>query len=243
VRDDVPELDLPLWLSTCLAQAGQRRASDATVSEATAYPSRPALSTLAAVEVRERLPVRVANDVAARYLVGVPRSREAAGRVGHGTYLGAAAHNRSWTGAARAWQAGLLAFRLPNNSCSRAMLTAMRRASSFVSTFARRASASFFQGRGLWRERVAKFDWLRRLSHGLYDYPQIHSRFGPLAPSPDVVAKALSEALVRKTGSSLQVSGAQAAWPIHTGSCSGCKRAWPIHTGSRPQCVPYERSV
>jgi hypothetical protein len=55
--------------------------------------------------------------------------------------------------------------------------------------------------------RLTKDGYIRRVTHGLYDYPQVHSRFGPLAPSPDVVAKAL----VRKTGSSLQVSGAQAA--------------------------------
>jgi hypothetical protein len=55
--------------------------------------------------------------------------------------------------------------------------------------------------------RLTKDGQLRRLARGLYDYPQIHSRLGPLAPMPDIVAKAL----VRETGSSLQVSGAQAA--------------------------------
>ena len=55
--------------------------------------------------------------------------------------------------------------------------------------------------------RLAKDGRLRRLARGLYDYPQVHSRLGPLAPAPDAVAKALA----RETGSSLQLAGAHAA--------------------------------
>ena len=55
--------------------------------------------------------------------------------------------------------------------------------------------------------RLTKDGRLRRLARGLYDYPQVHSQLGPLAPTPDAVAKAFA----RETGSSLQVTGAQAA--------------------------------
>jgi hypothetical protein len=55
--------------------------------------------------------------------------------------------------------------------------------------------------------RLTKDGRLRRLARGLYDYPQVHSQLGPLAPVPDAVAKAFA----RETGSSLQVAGAHAA--------------------------------
>jgi hypothetical protein len=55
--------------------------------------------------------------------------------------------------------------------------------------------------------RLTKDGRLRRLARGLYDNPRVHSRFGPLAPALAVVANALA----RETGSSLQVTGAQAA--------------------------------
>jgi hypothetical protein len=55
--------------------------------------------------------------------------------------------------------------------------------------------------------RLANDGRLRRLTRGLYDYPRVHSRLGSLAPAPDAVASAL----VRETGSNLQVAGAQAA--------------------------------
>jgi hypothetical protein len=55
--------------------------------------------------------------------------------------------------------------------------------------------------------RLAKDGRLRRVARGLYDYPRLHPRFGPLAPAPDAIAKALA----RETGSTLQVAGAQAA--------------------------------
>lgn len=55
--------------------------------------------------------------------------------------------------------------------------------------------------------RLTKRGALRRLARGLYDYPQVHTKLGPLAPAPDAVAKAVA----RKTGSRLQIAGAQAA--------------------------------
>jgi hypothetical protein len=55
--------------------------------------------------------------------------------------------------------------------------------------------------------RLVKAGKLRRLSRGLYDFPKVHSRLGPLAPSPDVVAQALA----RETGSAVQIAGARAA--------------------------------
>lgn len=48
---------------------------------------------------------------------------------------------------------------------------------------------------------------LRRLARGLYDFPTVHPKLGPLSPSPDVVA----QALVRETDSRLQIDGARAA--------------------------------
>ena len=48
---------------------------------------------------------------------------------------------------------------------------------------------------------------LRRLVRGLYDFPTVHPKLGPLSPAPDVVA----QALVRETGSRLQIDGARAA--------------------------------
>lgn len=48
---------------------------------------------------------------------------------------------------------------------------------------------------------------IRRLAHGIYDYPRFHKRLGILAPNPDKVAAVLAA----KTGSRVQVSGARAA--------------------------------
>ena len=55
--------------------------------------------------------------------------------------------------------------------------------------------------------RLARDGIVRRLAQGVYDYPKIHDRLGPLTPSADSVA----DALARKTGSNRYVSGAQAA--------------------------------
>lgn len=55
--------------------------------------------------------------------------------------------------------------------------------------------------------RFARTATIRRLGHGLYDYPRTSPRFGQLSPSLDAVAKAIA----RKSGSRLQIGGAQAA--------------------------------
>ena len=55
--------------------------------------------------------------------------------------------------------------------------------------------------------RLAKSGQLRRLARGLYDFPKIHPKLGPLSPAPDDVAQALA----RETGSQVQVAGARAA--------------------------------
>lgn len=55
--------------------------------------------------------------------------------------------------------------------------------------------------------RLAKSGQLRRLARGLYDFPKIHPKLGPLSPAPDDVAHALA----RETGSQVQVAGARAA--------------------------------
>jgi hypothetical protein len=55
--------------------------------------------------------------------------------------------------------------------------------------------------------RLARSGKLRRLARGLYDYPKLHPKLGPLSPAPDDVARALA----RETGSQAQIAGAQAA--------------------------------
>ena len=55
--------------------------------------------------------------------------------------------------------------------------------------------------------RLAKASVIQRVGRGLYHYPKVSPRLGPLSPAPDVVAGAMA----RKTSSRLQVTGAQAA--------------------------------
>lgn len=55
--------------------------------------------------------------------------------------------------------------------------------------------------------RLAKRGQLRRLARGLYDFPKVHPKLGPLSPASDVVAQALA----RETGSQVQIAGAWAA--------------------------------
>lgn len=54
--------------------------------------------------------------------------------------------------------------------------------------------------------RLTKGGKLRRLARGLYDFPKVHPKLGPLSPAPDDVAQALA----RETGSQLQIAGARA---------------------------------
>jgi hypothetical protein len=55
--------------------------------------------------------------------------------------------------------------------------------------------------------RLTKGGKLRRLARGLYDFPKVHPKLGPLSPAPDDVAQALA----RETGSQVQIAGARAA--------------------------------
>ena len=55
--------------------------------------------------------------------------------------------------------------------------------------------------------RLVKSGQLRRLARGLYDFPKLHPKLGPLSPAPDDVAQALA----RETGSQVQIAGARAA--------------------------------
>ncbi len=55
--------------------------------------------------------------------------------------------------------------------------------------------------------RLVKADQLRRLKRGLYDYPRTNPRIGQVTPSGD----AITQAVVRRDGADVLVSGAQAA--------------------------------
>lgn len=55
--------------------------------------------------------------------------------------------------------------------------------------------------------RLVESGKLRRLARGLYDFPKLHPKLGPLSPAPDDVAQALA----RETGSRVQIDGARAA--------------------------------
>lgn len=55
--------------------------------------------------------------------------------------------------------------------------------------------------------RLVKKGIIRKLDHGIYDFPVIHPKLGALTPNPDLIAKALAS----KTGDAIQPSGARAA--------------------------------
>lgn len=55
--------------------------------------------------------------------------------------------------------------------------------------------------------RLVKRGEIRRISRGLYNYPQVSERLGVLSPDPDAIAKALAG----ETGSRVQAAGARAA--------------------------------
>ncbi|HUE82978.1 MAG TPA: DUF6088 family protein [Pyrinomonadaceae bacterium] len=55
--------------------------------------------------------------------------------------------------------------------------------------------------------RLARKGLIRRLMRGVYDYPKISPKLGPLSPSPQVLAKTLAD----RTNSKLQLTGAHAA--------------------------------
>jgi hypothetical protein len=58
--------------------------------------------------------------------------------------------------------------------------------------------------------RLVKGGKLRRLAQGLYDFPKVHPKLGPLSPAPDEIARALA----RETGSQVQIAGARAAYAL-----------------------------
>jgi hypothetical protein len=55
--------------------------------------------------------------------------------------------------------------------------------------------------------RLTRSGEIRRLGRGIYDYPKVSPRLGPLTPAPETIA----EALARQEGVHLQTSGARAA--------------------------------
>ena len=55
--------------------------------------------------------------------------------------------------------------------------------------------------------RLVQRGLLRRLTRGIYDYPKISPKLGPLSPSPQVLARTLAD----RTNSQLQITGAHAA--------------------------------
>jgi hypothetical protein len=85
--------------------------------------------------------------------------------------------------------------------------------------------------------RLTRAGVIRRVARGVYDYPRINPRFGAISPSPDAVARAVA----RKTGSKLQVGGAQAA------NALGLSTQVPAHavyfTDGPSRRVPVGRSV
>lgn len=55
--------------------------------------------------------------------------------------------------------------------------------------------------------RLTRRGEIRRLGRGIYDYPKVSARLGPLSPPPEAVAAALA----RREGVHLQTTGARAA--------------------------------
>jgi uncharacterized protein DUF6088 len=55
--------------------------------------------------------------------------------------------------------------------------------------------------------RLRRSGQIRRLTRGVYEFPKIHPKIGLLSPSPEAVANAMA----KRTGSRITVSGAKAA--------------------------------
>jgi predicted transcriptional regulator of viral defense system len=60
---------------------------------------------------------------------------------------------------------------------------------------------------GITLHRLVKKGLIRKLAHGLYDFPAKHPKLGKLAANPDAVARAIAA----RTGDIIQPSGAQSA--------------------------------
>lgn len=70
--------------------------------------------------------------------------------------------------------------------------------------------------------RLAARGNIRRLARGLYDYPAISPRLGPLSPDLDTAAKALA----RQSSARLQISGARAANALGLTTQVPAKAVW-----------------
>ena len=55
--------------------------------------------------------------------------------------------------------------------------------------------------------RLVQANQIRRIGHGLYDYPKLHDKLGELTPDADTIAQAVAT----QSGDKLSSSGAQAA--------------------------------
>lgn len=77
--------------------------------------------------------------------------------------------------------------------------------------------------------RLVKNGKLRRLARGLYDFPKVHPKLGPLSPAPDDVAQALA----RETGSQVQIAGARAANALGLSSQVPAKNTYLTNGPSR----------
>ena len=86
----------------------------------------------------------------------------------------------------------------------KAVMPPTRGATSFENSVAHKPASS---PRLTQKNVLVKSGKLRRLAQGLYDFPKVHPKLGPLSPAPDDVAQALA----RETGSQVQIAGARAA--------------------------------
>jgi hypothetical protein len=77
--------------------------------------------------------------------------------------------------------------------------------------------------------RLARAGQLRRLARGLYDFPKLHPKLGPLSPDPDDVAQALA----RETGSHVQIDGARAANALGLSTQVAAQSSWLTDGPSR----------
>lgn len=77
--------------------------------------------------------------------------------------------------------------------------------------------------------RLVRAGQLRRLARGLYDFPKLHPKLGPLSPAPDDVAQALA----RETGSHLQIDGARAANALGLSTQVAAQSSWLTDGPSR----------
>ena len=87
--------------------------------------------------------------------------------------------------------------------------------------------------------RLVKGGKLRRLARGLYDFPKLHPKLGPLSPAPDDVAQALA----RETGSQVQIVGARAANALGLSTQVPAKSSYLTDGPSAVACLPSGTSI